>query len=237
MMRVTSPGASDALPQGCPYPLVPGVEQQQCAAGVMITVITRRKTTVGTRFLLNNGRLDRSEIDSTSVFDVALSVPMAAWLCPVQVTKLLALWSPTTPPHDGGISLCIFNEQQPWRYHDTQAATGHPLCTRTAELEASYFEALRSRLCTQERGYVLMCGFSDSKLGLASGLTEMLGDRCLVCAGTIGRRCRLYTAQCTVLVHLSLLLRLKLLGCRPTFQSLSSVVRTLHNNFYRLTPR
>lgn len=57
-----------------------------------------------------------------------------------------------TPPHDSGIAQCIEDALQPWDHYDTQTVFEHPLCEdHTAELEASYFEALRSRLCTQDR--------------------------------------------------------------------------------------
>jgi phosphomannomutase len=60
-----------------------------------------------------------------------------------------------TPPHDRGIARCIEDDLQPWAHYDATAVTDHPLCAdRTAELEASYFDALGSRLCTQERRYL-----------------------------------------------------------------------------------
>ena len=87
-----------------------------------------------------------------------LAAPTIAASVSVSVVGYKVYWRSghqITPPHDRGIARCIEDNLQPWRHYDTTTVTDHPLCAdRTAELEASYFEALRSRLCTQERRYL-----------------------------------------------------------------------------------
>eukprot|EP01043_Picozoa_sp_COSAG02_P036698 COSAG02_NODE_2706_length_8192_cov_25.671197_3_plen_95_part_00 len=85
-----------------PTPLVPWcVEQQQCAAGVMITASHNPKEDNGgnARFFLNNRRLEYRKTDRTSVFYVALSVPMVvSTFARHRLQSLLALWSPNNVP-------------------------------------------------------------------------------------------------------------------------------------------